>query len=330
MKETEQIQVTNNQQGNSIDIFDVDKMASLKTFAESIVESSLFPQVTKAEDAITAIIIGNEIGVSPMVAIANAKKLVSSKIHAIIRGREMGLPAGLAMDNIHQIPTKNGAVTATGVHVISAMLIKAGVIMSYIEDATPLYKYMEISTKQMLDKNLVENNPNLYQIVHSGTKRDERDLSKSQVIIHTTPYTYQTTIKFSRESTKQEIPISYSLQDATDAGLYPGTSTVTGLQIDGKQNWIENWKTMLRNRVISIGGRIIAADVLGGIYEYSEITDGIHTMDTEIIQQATVLKDKDGNIIAGQQDASVDDILKDMQDDVKTQQFIIDKDNDKS
>jgi len=312
-KET-QIQVRANQQANQIDIFDADKMASLKTFAEGIVESSLFPQVTKAEDAITAIVIGNEIGLSPMVAIANAQKLVGSKIHAIIRGREMGLPAGLAMDNIHQIPTKNGAVTATGVHIITAMLIKAGVIMHTIEDATPLYKYMEISTKQMLDKELVESNSKIYQIVHAGTKKEERDRSKSQVILLTTPYTYRTTIKFVRESTGQEITISYSLQDATDAGLYPGTSTVTGQQVDGKQNWIENWKTMLRNRVMSIGGRIIASDRLGGIYEISEITDGIHTMDTEIIEQATVLKDTNGNVIAGDKSADVQEVLDAMDD----------------
>jgi hypothetical protein len=313
MSNETQIQVRANQEANQIDIFDAEKMANLKTFAEGIVASSLFPQVTKAEDAITAIVIGNEIGLSPMVAIANAKKLVGSKIHSIIRGREMGLPAGLAMDNIHQIPTKNGAVTATGVHIITAMLIRAGVKMSFIEDSTPLYKYMEISTKQMLDKELVEGNPMVYQIVHAGTKKDQRDMSKSQVILNTNPYTYRTTIKFSRESTGQEITISYSLQDATDAGLYPGTSTVTGQAVQGKQNWIENWKTMLRNRVMSIGGRIIASDKLGGVYEFSEITDGIHTMDTEVIEQATVLKDTKGNVIAGDESAKVDEIVNAME-----------------
>ena len=308
MNKGNEIQVASHTADKRIDIFDTTVMESLEAFAERVAKSKRYSQVNTAEDAITAIIVGNEIGLSPMVSVANATKLTSTKIQAVMRGKEMGLAPAFALDNIHTIPTSNGAVTATGVHVITAMLIRAGVVLEYLEKAAPLYKYMEISTKQMLDKELVENNEKVYQIVHAGTKKDQRDMSKSQVILMTTPYTYQTTIKFTRESTGQTLVQSYSLQDATDAKLYPGTSSVTGLAIDGKGNWIENWKAMLDNRVRSIGGRIIIADILGGVYEYSEITDGMHTRDVKMDEGTTVLTDKEGNLISPKASVQSDNV----------------------
>lgn len=297
MNEIKEIELKDKGIDNRIDIFNPAIMDSLNAFAETIANSKLYPHVTSAADVVTAIIIGNEIGLTPMVSIANAKKLTTNTIQSVLRGKEMGLKAAFALDNIHQIPTKNGAVTATGVHVFTAMLIKAGVVHTIIEDATPLYKYIEISTKQILDKELVEDNPMSYQIVNVNTKKEDRDLSKSQVILNTVPYTYRTVIRFERELINQTITISYSLQDATDAGLYPGISSVTGLPIDGKQNWIENWKTMLRNRVLSLGSRIIIADLVGGVYEYSEIADSSFITDVGA-KQVTILMDKDGKEVS--------------------------------
>lgn len=298
MGNNKDIAVQTKQQGVGMDIFAEGAMAQIEAIADSFMKSKVFNKFESAADIVTAIIIGNEIGLNPATAVAYGKRLNGSKIHSILKGKEMGIPAVTAMDNIHQIPTSNGAVSTTGVHIITAQLIKAGVHYTIKDDCTPLYNYTEVSSRNILSPDIVKNNPNLYEIIHAGTKKESIDKSRSQVILNTKPYDFITTISFNRPSINQELTVSYSIQQAIDAKLYPGTTTL-GEVVKGKNNWIENMATMLRNRCLSIGGRIIASDYLGGVYEFSEIADGTHNYEAEIIENATILKDAKGNVISG-------------------------------
>ena len=272
---------------------------SLKQYSEMILKSSVYnKQLETVEDVMNAIMVGAEIGISPRTAIMLGKRLNANTMFSVIKGRGMGIDPITAIENIHIIPTSNGDRSVTGVHIISSQLSKAGVQVEILKDYAPLYKYID-GKGQRYDIDFVQEHSEIFFKIGD----DGESTGKTKVGLTKTPHTYHTTIKFTRllhTGLTTSITISYSLEQATDAKLYHGKHSITGVVEDGKGNWNENPATMLRNRCISIGGRIIASDYLQGVYEFSEIVqDDNDGYSTVVEENATILKDKEGNIIAG-------------------------------
>lgn len=176
-------------------------MEEMLTFSASIAKSGLSP-LKKAEDVMSAILMGKELGLGTMTAISN--------IYSI-----------------------NGKASL-GVHVINALLLKAGITYQIMEDYFPVW----------------------------GTKNKGLPTEVKAVI------DYRTTIKFNRLVKREngsykemEITSSYSISEARMAGLLE------------KDNWKNHPKTMTKNRALAIGGRMIAGDILLGCYETSELLE---------------------------------------------------------
>jgi len=288
----------------------VSQLEDITKFAEVVKSSKAFgSSLSTTEDIIAAVVLGQELGINPMVSITMGKRLTAEKIFSVLKGKAMGIDAITSMEHIHDI---NGHAT-TDVHIISGQLLKAGVVFKVLEDYTPLYKYRD-SNGQGYDKELVETNKEIYQILTPSSTDVEKNNKKQKVYLDSKPYTYRTsiefkrTVKFGNTTEVVTIPISYTLEQATEAGLYKGVDS-TNKVVKGKDNWNNHPATMLRNRCISIGGRIIASDFLNGIYEFSEITDeGNIAYTTEIEGEQTILKDNKGNIINTAQDISTQEV----------------------
>ena len=88
-----------------------------------------------------------------------------------------------------------------------------------------------------------------------------------------------TEINFKRESKNIDYTLKLTLQECTDAGWYKGYHSTEvdasgkPLFVEGKLNWNNMTRLMLRNRVISQGGRFVCDDKLNGIYSTEEVSD---------------------------------------------------------
>lgn len=198
MMENKEIVITKQEVNNFTNFSSMDEML---TFSASIAKSGLSP-LKKAEDVMSAILMGKELGLGTMTAISN----------------------------IYPINGK----ASLGVHVINALLLKAGITYKITEDYAPVI----------------------------GVKDKGLPTETKAVIDYRTTILFNRLVKRENGSFKEmEVSISYSLSEARAAGLL------------AKDNWKNHPKTMTRNRALAIGGRMIAGDILLGCYETSELLD---------------------------------------------------------
>lgn len=176
-------------------------MEDLLAFSAQIAKSGLSP-LNKAEDVMSAILMGKELGLGTMTAISN----------------------------IYPINGK----ASLGVHVINALLLKAGITYQVIGDYVPTWGYK-----------------------NKGLPNEEK-----AALDYTTTIEFTRLVKRENGSYKEmTIRASYSISEAKTAGLLV------------KDNWKNHPRTMVRNRALAIGGRMIAGDILLGCYETSELLE---------------------------------------------------------
>lgn len=264
---------------SSIDNF-IEVLEQAEKLAKYVAESKTFGKAFQDEegkisegDVVSAIVLGSELGIKPMSAITLGKRLNADAYFKVMKGRELGLDPISSLTSISIIPNKNGDIIHTGVHVITKVLLDAGVQFQFLEDYAPVYKYINAKTKNEID---FDKHKDKIYIIDNETTKEEIDQANKENKILTIKklFTRRTTVYFERDGFKP-FPISYTLQDATDAGLYKGI-TSDGETVDGKANWNNHPATMLRNRPLTIGGRIICGDKLQSTYsseEASEFTD---------------------------------------------------------
>lgn len=174
---------------------------------------------------------------------------------ALLMGRELGLGTMTSVTNIYSINGK----ASLGVHVINALLLKAGVTYKIDED----YKAI------------------------IGFKNKGLPNEESAIIDYRTTITFNRLVKRDNGSFKEmEVTVFYSISEAKIAGLMV------------KDNWKNHPKTMVRNRALAIGGRMIAGDILLGCYETSELLEvnGIkHTVteDGQVTILSSTIKEKE-------------------------------------
>ena len=241
----------------------------------------------KENDIIACIMLGFELGMNPMSSVLYGKSLNIEGYTAIKRGRSLGLDDSTSMNNIYVWKNKEGKfIVYTGIHILVKVLVEAKVIIEVLKDAEPIYGYYNATKTNVFISDSLRPNMFLVTPATSPAELTQAVADKKELVVRRKSDTI-TTIKFDRPSTGQVITISYTLQQATNAGLYKGLNE-EGEQVSGKSNWNNHPETHLRNRCLSIGARIIVADKLHGTLSQDEAQE---------IGANTIVDDDDAKVL---------------------------------
>lgn len=243
-----------------------------KGFKEQVQKEDGTSELVVNKSAIvTCLLLGNELGFTPMVSVTFGKTLDREAAIKVERGRSMGLNPMAAMQNIYVFSTSQTEIVYTGIHVVNKVLTDAGIKRKILEDGTkPFYIYRYC--KKELANELVDYNKETkddFVVINDGHTADYIDKQVQEGKIPIIRYaTRRALVELTRGD--ESIAIPYTLQQAIDAGLYIGTKS-DGTESKGKANWNVHPETHLIKMSIMLGGRIIASDKLNGIYVDSEL-----------------------------------------------------------
>lgn len=243
-----------------------------KGFKEQVQKEDGTSELVVNKSAIvTCLLLGNELGFTPMVSVTFGKTLDRDAAIKVERGRSMGLNPMAAMQNIYVFTTSQAEIVYTGIHVVNKVLTDAGIKRKILEDGTkPFYIYRYC--KKELANELVDYNKETkddFVVINDGHTADYIDKQVQEGKIPIIRYaTRRALVELTRGD--ESIAIPYTLQQAIDAGLYVGTKS-DGTESKGKANWNTHPETHLIKMSIMLGGRIIASDKLNGIYIDSEL-----------------------------------------------------------
>lgn len=260
----------------------------IETFAKSVANST-FANAFKVDgkvnigDIVANIVLGNELGITPAASLSLGKKLNANSYFSVLRGKELGLDVVTSMSKIYILPTSRGDIIALDVSIITKAILDKGVEMEIIRDYAPTAMYKTLSGVYLGHKYLLSDKQgNLkpdYFLYNPTFNTDEEVVTASEqhkIIMIESGLTRVTSIRFIRKSHNINEIFHYSIQDAIDAELHRGYhSTLLDtkgkpLYFKGRDNWNKHPQTMLRNRDISIAGRIIVSDALQGSYSIEE------------------------------------------------------------
>lgn len=243
-----------------------------KGFKEQVQKEDGTSELVVNKSAIvTCLLLGNELGFTPMVSVTFGKTLDREAAIKVERGRSMGLNPMAAMQNIYVFSTSQAEIVYTGIHVVNKVLTDAGIKRKILEDGTkPFYIYRYC--KKELANELVDYNKETkddFVVINDGHTADYIDKQVQEGKIPIIRYaTRRALVELTRGD--ESIAIPYTLQQAIDAGLYVGTKS-DGTESKGKANWNAHPEIHLIKMSIMLGGRIIASDKLNGIYVDSEL-----------------------------------------------------------
>lgn len=247
-----------------------------KGFKEQVQKEDGTSELVVNKSAIvTCLLLGNELGFTPMVSVTFGKTLDRDAAIKVERGRSMGLNPMAAMQNIYVFNTSQTEIVYTGIHVVNKVLTDAGIKRKILEDGTkPFYIYRYC--KKELANELVDYNKETkddFVVINDGHTADYIDKQVQEGKIPIIRYaTRRALVELTRGD--ESIAIPYTLQQAIDAGLYVGTKS-DGTESKGKANWNTHPETHLIKMSIMLGGRIIASDKLNGIYVDSELHQAV-------------------------------------------------------
>ena len=247
-----------------------------KGFKEQVQKEDGTSELVVNKSAIvTCLLLGNELGFTPMVSVTFGKTLDREAAIKVERGRSMGLNPMAAMQNIYVFITSQAEIVYTGIHVVNKVLTDAGIKRKILEDGTkPFYIYRYC--KKELANELVDYNKETkddFVVINDGHTADYIDKQVQEGKIPIIRYaTRRALVELTRGD--ESIAIPYTLQQAIDAGLYVGTKS-DGTESKGKANWNTHPETHLIKMSIMLGGRIIASDKLNGIYVDSELQQAV-------------------------------------------------------
>jgi len=233
---------------------------------------------------IATLVKGAKLGLDPFTSITVSKDLENTSVFAIDLGLSLGLTPLESIKKIYTISTGNNGISLhTSVHVISKKLIEAGVVINLIDDYVPVYSYL-VKTPTGKDFLPIESdrvevdgriNYDKFFLIDNSVTQTEVDDAKSSGKVFLRRYVsdYVTTIEMTRSSTNTKLKMSYYRSDALKAGFLEVKNDKGQVINEGKYNWNSNEKGMMRNRLISNMGRIIAADKLNGVYDVESETE---------------------------------------------------------
>ena len=255
----------------------------------AITEDGREELIVNRNSIVTCLLLGNELGFSPMVSITFGKALNREAVIKVKRGEAMGLNPQAAMSNIYVFKTSQTEIVYTGIHVVNKVLTDAGVKREIIDDASKPYYIYKYCKKDMADQLVDYNNETKDQFVVINDGHPEQwvdDQVKSGKIPIYRVATKRALVKLTRG--EEVIAIPYTLQQAIDADLYQGVRS-DGEKTKGKSNWNNHPETHLIKMSIMLGARIIASDKLNGMYIDTELPQIIKEVrDAEEVEYAEV------------------------------------------
>lgn len=284
----------------SIDVINISKDFILKDDKGATLRDETGKPMANVGAVIANMALGYELGLSYMGSLTLGKKLNSNAYYSVLRGRELGIDAVTSINKVYNIPSGHGDTIALAVDIIIAKMLEAGITYKFIRDNEPVAQYWDISGKYMGHKYLLFDDNNklkddYFLYVDGITTKEMATKAKQEgkIIILQKDTTNVSTVLLERPDKGVSNLIHYSIQEAIDAKLYRGYSTIRDdkgnrIWVKGKDNWNNHPATHLRHRPLSIGGRIIAADILTGIYSPDEL---IEIIDNPKVQNEEQLKD---------------------------------------
>lgn len=134
---------------------DCSKSCFNKGFKEQVQKEDGTSELVVNKSAIvTCLLLGNELGFTPMVSVTFGKTLDREAAIKVERGRSMGLNPMAAMQNIYVFSTSQAEIVYTGIHVVNKVLTDAGIKRKILEDGTKPFIYIDI-VKRNLQMNLL-------------------------------------------------------------------------------------------------------------------------------------------------------------------------------
>lgn len=183
------------------------------------------------------------------------------------RARLLNLPVLSASE--HMFISKNGK-TGVDIHVITALLLKAGIEWKTTHRYVPLYKYMDGNKYQYTTQTL----PSNAYIVSASISADEKLKAKNDgkhlvSILPGPPIDYYTCVEFRRHTLMSDNKVRERI---VKGEFLCSTAVNAGLIKDGSA-WAKYTNRLCFVRAFTEGAREIASDILLGLYERSELYD---------------------------------------------------------
>ena len=238
-------------------------------FKENDVKDGIATEVINIDNMVTCLLTGQELGLSPMTSLAYGRNLNLDAIQKVELGKTLGLSVTASLKNIFCFESGGIRQVYTGINVVEGCLNKHHIDIDIDEDFVPVYKYFNLQ----LDKPIIEFNPDRHIDVDEYNDDYVRAAmaEKGMVPVSRVIDTYRTTVSLIRKSKKTTI--SYTLQEAIDAGLKSGKHSITGADVKGKDNWDKHTRALMRKMAIMLAARICANDILNGMYCDVELKD---------------------------------------------------------
>lgn len=238
-------------------------------FKENVVKDGIATEVINIDNMVTCLLTGQELGLSPMTSLAYGRNLNLDAIQKVELGKTLGLSVTASLKNIFCFESGGTRQVYTGINVVEGCLNKHHIDIDIDEDFVPVYKYFNLQ----LDKPIIEFNPDRHIDVDEYNDDYVRAAmaEKGMVPVSRAIDTYRTTVSLIRKGKKTTI--SYTLQEAIDAGLKSGKHSITGADVKGKDNWDKHTRALMRKMAIMLAARICANDILNGMYCDVELKD---------------------------------------------------------
>jgi len=167
-------------------------------------------------------------------------------ILVLIRGKELGLPYGVSVNNIFAINGKTGM----SVHLHKALLTNAGVYFELKEDYVPVYAYGKT----------VEGKGFVPMGTTTSTKVEGYQVSPQVIDMQTTYYfEREVMMPLSKKIRTKSLTISYRYSEAKQAGL------------TDKDVWEKYTRSLMKARTFTLGSTEIASDITQGMYGINEL-----------------------------------------------------------
>lgn len=259
-------------------------------FKENVVKDGIATEVINIDNMVTCLLTGQELGLSPMTSLAYGRNLNLDAIQKVELGKTLGLSVTASLKNIFCFESGGTRQVYTGINVVEGCLNKHHIDIDIDEDFVPVYKYFNLQ----LDKPIIEFNPDRHIDVDEYNDDYVRAAmaEKGMVPVSRVIDTYRTTVSLIRKGKKTTI--SYTLQEAIDAGLKSGKHSITGADVKGKDNWDKHTHALMRKMAIMLAARICANDILNGMYCDVELKD-VKSINDDTIDIQYVEADNNAN-----------------------------------
>lgn len=238
-------------------------------FKENVTKDGTVTEVINIDNMVTCLLTGQELGLSPMTSLAYGRNLNLDAIQKVELGKTLGLSVTASLKNIFCFESGGTRQVYTGINVVEGCLNKHHIDIEIDEDFVPVYEYFNVQ----LSKPIIEFKSERHIDIDEYNDDYVRKMMAEQGMIPVTRIvkTYRTTVTLVRKG--KRTTISYTLQEAIDAGLKSGKNSITGTDVKGKDNWDKHTRSLMRKMAIMIAARICANDILNGMYCDVELKD---------------------------------------------------------